>query len=942
MLKRLLIVFACFLGGSVSCQAGLGHDTQLTWMTAESPHFRIHFHDDEQALAQRALGVAEDAYHQLTPVFDWYPRQKTDIVLSDEADDSNGFATPFPSNRITLLATPPYIVNSLEDHDGWFETVILHELVHILHLDKAIGEPNNGRRWLGRFPLFFPHAFLPPWMHEGLATYYETDETLGIGRGQSSYFAMMMRMEVANGIKPLRQVNQPMVTWPLLTSRYLYGVYFFRFIAKKYGQSSVQALVKSYADHWIPYRINGLSMDVLGKDMATLWDEFEADLHQQFDAQIQSLRDSAREASALTHSGDFKRSLVSDGGAVYVVEDHLSTGAHVLKFQGVNTLPTQVAEVHGNARLAAHGSAGLLLSQPEVCRNANSFHDLYRINPTSGVQTRLTTCARYIAATFAADGWSIYALHNARGQHAIHQLSLSGELEQVLWAGDADTVVSDLDASADGKMLVAAVWRRGSGWNIEEFDVQQRTWLARTSDASIKTDAKYVGNSRDIVFSMDQGGVYNIHRLHQHNVEASPISSVVGGAFSPLIQGKQLWFIGYGSAGFDVFQSNITEQQAPASHASVHPQWVQRQPIASISMSAAVPYQPWDTLLPTSWFPSFYFTTAGGEFGINISGTDVLNRHQYQMYTGINTITASPVVSLQYIYDRYEPSLHFYAQQLQTPSLVNNHVVMTTQVQRLEADIVYPIVSTDQIVSLHAGVSHVRESLAWLSPAYISNISDYQDTLVGVAFMLDTSKQQPRSISPSQGQQWMVLAESGAGLGGQYAGSVLAASLKSYWDLGDEQVLAGQVYAGFGSSTTRPFQLGGQAQNNIISPVLLGAPYNRRSFALRGYADGQAALRGEDMLLTSLEYRFPIARIERGWMAPPIGVDKIFGQLFVDAAKLNTASLSSSIYSSVGAELGADLVLFYNLPVRLQLGYAQGLDDALGEDQWYLGLGSIF
>ena len=40
----------------------------------------------------------------------------------------------------------------------------------------------------------------PDWLIEGLAVYHETDRARGIGRGQSSYFDMLMRMEVARGV----------------------------------------------------------------------------------------------------------------------------------------------------------------------------------------------------------------------------------------------------------------------------------------------------------------------------------------------------------------------------------------------------------------------------------------------------------------------------------------------------------------------------------------------------------------------------------------------------------------------------------------------------------------------------------------------------------------------------------------------------------------------
>ncbi len=199
---------------SAAARAGLGHDPALTWRTLHSPHFAVHYHDGEEQLARQAAAIAERLFERLAPLFDWRPAEPIEIVLTDEYDVSNGWTTLFPANRIAIFTAPPDEVFSLEDHGGWLETVILHELVHALHLDKARGAPRALRYAFGRLPLLFPNAFQPAWLLEGLATYYETDRARGMGRGQSSFFDMLMRMEVAGGIKPLREVNQTVDRWP--------------------------------------------------------------------------------------------------------------------------------------------------------------------------------------------------------------------------------------------------------------------------------------------------------------------------------------------------------------------------------------------------------------------------------------------------------------------------------------------------------------------------------------------------------------------------------------------------------------------------------------------------------------------------------------------------------------------------------------------------------
>ena len=129
---------------------------------------------------------------------------------------------------------------------------------------------------------------------------------------------------------------------------------------------------------------------------------------------------------------------------------------------------------------------------------------------------------------------------------------------------------------------------------------------------------------------------------------------------------------------------------------------------------------------------------------------------------------------------------------------------------------------------------------------------------------------------------------------------------------------------------------------NVLNPLPASATLNQRTYNLRGYGAGEAALTGQSMALVSAEYRFPIRRVERGWMAPPLGLHQVFGQLFVDAGRAGNSIQSAKTYTGIGAELGADLILFYNLRARLQLGVAKGLDASIGGHQFYIRLGSSF
>jgi hypothetical protein len=105
------------------------------WRTIQTRHFRVHFTPALEQEARRAAVNAERAYTELSSEL-VPPRGTIDLVVSDNVDYVNGYATPFPSNRIVVFAHPPTDVSGLRSYDDWNSLVITHELTHIFHLDR--------------------------------------------------------------------------------------------------------------------------------------------------------------------------------------------------------------------------------------------------------------------------------------------------------------------------------------------------------------------------------------------------------------------------------------------------------------------------------------------------------------------------------------------------------------------------------------------------------------------------------------------------------------------------------------------------------------------------------------------------------------------------------------------------------------------------------------
>ncbi len=130
--------------------AAADYDPGLRWRTLQTEHFRVLFHDGEAALARDMATRAEQAFAALAPTVGDVPAERVELVLVDWTDDANGYATVVPRNTIVVFVTAPTPDSSLGFYENWNEGIVTHELTHILHIDTVGGLPRLARTLLGR------------------------------------------------------------------------------------------------------------------------------------------------------------------------------------------------------------------------------------------------------------------------------------------------------------------------------------------------------------------------------------------------------------------------------------------------------------------------------------------------------------------------------------------------------------------------------------------------------------------------------------------------------------------------------------------------------------------------------------------------------------------------------------------------------------------------
>ena len=535
-------------------------DPRPNWFSLETPHFFIHSPEKNEALAELIAERAESAHKELSPWFNWQPRDKTHIVLNTSESRANGSAFTIPYNRIELNMVIPEAGGNLSDFTDWWTLLITHEYAHILHLDKKAGIPLFLRQALGRVPAFYPNLFQPRWIIEGLATHIETDNTNQTGRGQSSAFNMMINEELGQGLKSLRQINLHESNWPY-SSAYLYGSYFFEFLEQEYGEEKTKAFIAEYSNNIIPFALNTTSNTAFNKSLYTLWDDYEHYLKTNI---IRPAMPGDKQ-QALTQKGYLQGPLQSDSkGALLFIQNNGERHAALWKMNQQGDRE-KITDLQPGASFDFHKHSGLIISQAEVCEEYNVYYDLFILTKNDTKPQQITRCAKYHYASWHPSGEKIAAIKVNPLYSQIDLLQKNGSFIKTLWKSNKNERLSALDWNQDGSKIITSLHKTNAGWNLYELDIDKGSIRSLTNDWAQKSAPQYQENGH-ILYSADYDGVSNIYKINPSNGKALKLSQGNKGKFHPLLtksdETSHLRYMQYGPTGLNVYQQKTISANA--------------------------------------------------------------------------------------------------------------------------------------------------------------------------------------------------------------------------------------------------------------------------------------------------------------------------------------------------------------------------------------------
>lgn len=915
-------------------------DPALRFRQIRTPHFIIYYHLGEERLAARLAAIVEPIRVEVGAALGLTLPSRTHVILADQSDVANGWASTVPRDVIFLNATVPSGSEFIGRTDDWLRLVFTHELTHIVHLDRSRGWFRVARGILGRSPFAMPNLWLPQWQVEGLATWEESALT-GQGRLRAGDFRAIERLATATGGRlPLGGINGGLVRWPDGHAAYAYGLGFHEYLVGRFGEKSLGALADESA-RWFPYIGSRAFRRVYGETLGSLWRDYARSI-------------SVPEVTSAPPAGPAPVRLTRHGQIVTGPRFMSPTCATcpeeiVYSLQNPDRFPEMrsvTADGSANRSLATRflgstagaGADAIVFDQQELRRNVGLYSDLHHLDRSIGRTTPLTRDGRLRDPDVSSDGRSLVAVRQRGGERDLMIARLDRPAGGRPTVSDFTVLLSEPDVqfsvprwSPDGRRIAAERRRLGALPEIVLVNATTREVHTLASDrgARIVTPAWKRDGSAVIAAADFDGGPFDLYEFPLDGAGARRLT-YTDGAIWPDVSpdGRTLVFAGYTTAGFDLFTFPYpAASQAPRTlEAGGAMADVPQAPLTGEG------YRPFRTLAPTSWIPLLTVDDDQTRLGGAVSGADVLGRHAYA--AAVTWLVRGPAVSgaassaipdwaASYAYTRWR-AVPFASASRDTSFLrvrpatgVDERVVR--EQYELQGGMIVPIVHARHSEQLLASIVDTRPTYSLASEQRTARIVASR-----FAAATTTARTYGYSISSEDGVSIGATAELARGaLGSDGDATTVAVDARAYLPgLARQHVVA--LRAAGGRSRGAPaalqaFQLGGSA-----------APAGIIDFGddlgiLRGFGNG--AFTGTQLASASGEYRFPFARIERGAGTFPLFLRWAHAAAFVDTGQVwNGDDALGGWKTSWGGELSMDLVAGYLLPITTTVGVAWSAD----------------
>lgn len=322
----------------------------------------IHFDKRDIAGAIKVKKIIETDLIKVINYFAYVPHNTVHFNLDPYMRLTNGNARVFPTNIINLYNFPANGSDHLVAMEDWLKGLVVHEYIHITHLDQTRDYLKVGENLFGSFAKIVP-GIVPRWFTEGIAVWGESYLVAGEsgGRLHNPLFnkELLMQFLRADYCETIDCLDDPGL-YPNGQLSYWAGAHFIEFLENK-KPGTVKCMVETNSGA-IPFTLNKSFNNCAGNSAPNLFAEFRNSFTE---SAIKSENEQSVWGEKIKNyfgSDDFQKGMILEGSDLYKVEHNKKSEALVSydleENVGINTMTYNfpIADLTGSLKaLSAEG-----------------------------------------------------------------------------------------------------------------------------------------------------------------------------------------------------------------------------------------------------------------------------------------------------------------------------------------------------------------------------------------------------------------------------------------------------------------------------------------------------------------------------------------------------------------------------------------------------------
>jgi len=554
----LTILFLTMLSvcGFVLPQYGYNHP-ELKWYTIETEHFLVHYHNGAEWTAKRVAEIAEKIYKPVTEFYGYEPDSKTQLIIKDTDDYSNG-AAYYYDNKILIWATPLDFI--LRGSHNWLWDVVTHEFTHIVSLQSSMKfsrkipgmyfqvysyEDEKRDDVLYGYPYVmaiypFPGVVIPMWLAEGVAQY--------MYRGcpndfWDSHRDMILRDRVLNDrLLSFEDMNHFGYSGIGNESVYNQGFALTSYIVDKYGDD-VPGKVFKRMKEIKNLTINRAFKEVTGKTGFEIYNEWKNFITKRYRSLTQTIKQNEVKGKTIVKDGATSQIFphwVGDSLIFFLSnkgQDYISQTSLYVFNRKTNRTRLVLKGVRSRITCSRDGRIIYFTKKSKPNKYGSIYYDIYSYDLENRKEKQITKWRRAYNPSLSPDGKFLAFVTGKDGTSSLVVLNLEDMSERQITEFNNGEQLFTAVWSPDGKKL-AFDCLLDHGRDIYIYDMKSGELRLLLGEKCDTRDPYFSPDGRWLYFSSDETGIFNIYCVSLIDGHRELVTNVVGGAFSPSVNAK--------------------------------------------------------------------------------------------------------------------------------------------------------------------------------------------------------------------------------------------------------------------------------------------------------------------------------------------------------------------------------------------------------------------